>query len=253
MPRRSRRRSSRKLRKLDTRKLPLVKGKPRLGPCVATPSKFVAIGLNYVDHAKESGNPDPRTSGGLLQVADLHRRPQRQRRDAGGLDAHGLGSRARLRHRPHGARRRGQGRDEIRRRLLPDQRRLRARVPDEAQRNAVEQGQGLRHLRPDRSVARHDRRDEGPAGSRHVARRQRRAQAARQYAHHDLRRRAAGRRRVAVHDAASGRSGHHRNAARRRHGNEARAEVSQGGRRDDARHRRASASSGRRSWRRGKG
>jgi 2-keto-4-pentenoate hydratase/2-oxohepta-3-ene-1,7-dioic acid hydratase in catechol pathway len=48
-----------KLRKLDPRKLPLVKGRPRLGACVATPSKFVAIGLNYVDHAKESGNPIP--------------------------------------------------------------------------------------------------------------------------------------------------------------------------------------------------
>ena len=48
-----------KLRKLDVRKLPLVKGKPRLGPCVTTPPKFIAIGLNYVDHAKESGNPIP--------------------------------------------------------------------------------------------------------------------------------------------------------------------------------------------------
>ena len=48
-----------KLRKLDTKRLPLVKGKPRLGPCVATPSKFVAIGLNYVDHAKETGSPIP--------------------------------------------------------------------------------------------------------------------------------------------------------------------------------------------------
>ena len=48
-----------KLKKLDTKKLPLVKGKPRLGPCVATPSKFVAIGLNYVDHAKETGAPIP--------------------------------------------------------------------------------------------------------------------------------------------------------------------------------------------------
>ncbi|HXX86765.1 MAG TPA: fumarylacetoacetate hydrolase family protein [Casimicrobiaceae bacterium] len=48
-----------KLRKLDTQKLPLVKGKPRLGPCVATPPKFIAIGLNYADHAKESGNPIP--------------------------------------------------------------------------------------------------------------------------------------------------------------------------------------------------
>jgi 2-keto-4-pentenoate hydratase/2-oxohepta-3-ene-1,7-dioic acid hydratase in catechol pathway len=48
-----------KLRKLDPKKLPLVKGRPRLGPCVAAPPKFVAIGLNYVDHAKESGNPIP--------------------------------------------------------------------------------------------------------------------------------------------------------------------------------------------------
>ncbi|HEX7273149.1 MAG TPA: fumarylacetoacetate hydrolase family protein [Casimicrobiaceae bacterium] len=48
-----------KLRKLDPEKLPQVKGRSRLGPCIATPSKFVAIGLNYVDHAKESGNPIP--------------------------------------------------------------------------------------------------------------------------------------------------------------------------------------------------
>jgi 2-keto-4-pentenoate hydratase/2-oxohepta-3-ene-1,7-dioic acid hydratase in catechol pathway len=48
-----------KLRKLDPKKLPPVKGKQRLGACVATPSKFVAIGLNFIDHAKESGNPIP--------------------------------------------------------------------------------------------------------------------------------------------------------------------------------------------------
>jgi len=47
------------LRKLDTRRLPVVKGRPRLGACVATPSKFVAIGLNYTDHAKETGAPIP--------------------------------------------------------------------------------------------------------------------------------------------------------------------------------------------------
>jgi len=47
------------LAKLDATKLPLVKGRPRLGPCVATPSKFVAIGLNYIDHAKETGSPIP--------------------------------------------------------------------------------------------------------------------------------------------------------------------------------------------------
>ena len=47
------------LRKLDVRRLPVVKGRPRLGPCIATPSKFVAIGLNYSDHAKETGAPIP--------------------------------------------------------------------------------------------------------------------------------------------------------------------------------------------------
>jgi 2-keto-4-pentenoate hydratase/2-oxohepta-3-ene-1,7-dioic acid hydratase in catechol pathway len=47
------------LRKLDVRRLPVVKGRPRLGPCVATPQKFLAIGLNYIDHAKETGSPIP--------------------------------------------------------------------------------------------------------------------------------------------------------------------------------------------------
>jgi len=47
------------LAKLDPKKLPLVKGKPRLGSCVATPSKFIAIGLNFSDHARETGSPIP--------------------------------------------------------------------------------------------------------------------------------------------------------------------------------------------------
>jgi 2-keto-4-pentenoate hydratase/2-oxohepta-3-ene-1,7-dioic acid hydratase in catechol pathway len=49
-----------KLRKLDPNKLPLVKGNPRLGPPVSGVSKFVAIGLNYRDHAIESGAPIPK-------------------------------------------------------------------------------------------------------------------------------------------------------------------------------------------------
>ena len=47
------------LRKLDVRRLPAVKGRPRLGPCIATPSKFIAIGLNFTDHANETGSPIP--------------------------------------------------------------------------------------------------------------------------------------------------------------------------------------------------
>ena len=44
-----------KLRKLKLEKLPLVKGSPRIGSCIANPQKFIAIGLNYSDHAAESG------------------------------------------------------------------------------------------------------------------------------------------------------------------------------------------------------
>ena len=49
-----------KLRKLKTDKLPLVRGKPRMGCPIAGVPKFIAIGLNYADHAAESGAPIPK-------------------------------------------------------------------------------------------------------------------------------------------------------------------------------------------------
>lgn len=39
--------------------LPLVEGNPRLGPCISGVGKFLCIGLNYADHARESGMPLP--------------------------------------------------------------------------------------------------------------------------------------------------------------------------------------------------
>jgi 2,4-didehydro-3-deoxy-L-rhamnonate hydrolase len=48
-----------KLAAIDPASLPAVNGKPRLGPPVTGISKFVAIGLNYSDHAKETGNAIP--------------------------------------------------------------------------------------------------------------------------------------------------------------------------------------------------
>jgi 2-keto-4-pentenoate hydratase/2-oxohepta-3-ene-1,7-dioic acid hydratase in catechol pathway len=48
-----------KLQALDPASLPLVDGDPRLGPCVGNIGKFVCIGLNYSDHAAESGVPVP--------------------------------------------------------------------------------------------------------------------------------------------------------------------------------------------------
>src|SRR5262245_43627737 len=49
-----------KLARLKTDKLPLVRGKPRMGCPVAGIGKFIAIGLNYSDHAKEAGMPIPK-------------------------------------------------------------------------------------------------------------------------------------------------------------------------------------------------
>lgn len=47
------------LRRLDPAALPLVVDPVRLGPCVAGVGNFIAVGLNYADHARESGLPIP--------------------------------------------------------------------------------------------------------------------------------------------------------------------------------------------------
>jgi 2-keto-4-pentenoate hydratase/2-oxohepta-3-ene-1,7-dioic acid hydratase in catechol pathway len=44
-----------KLKGIDPSSLPVVSGNPRLGPCVGSVGKFICIGLNYSDHAAESG------------------------------------------------------------------------------------------------------------------------------------------------------------------------------------------------------
>ena len=45
---------------LDLASLPKVDGNPRIGACVARPVNFVCIGLNFADHAAETGNPIPK-------------------------------------------------------------------------------------------------------------------------------------------------------------------------------------------------
>ena len=49
----------RRLRAVKSARLPLVKGKPRLGCPLAGIGKIVCIGLNYTDHAAEVGRPLP--------------------------------------------------------------------------------------------------------------------------------------------------------------------------------------------------
>lgn len=48
-----------KIAKAKWDKLPLVKGRPRLGACVGDVGNFIAVGLNYADHAAETGAAIP--------------------------------------------------------------------------------------------------------------------------------------------------------------------------------------------------
>lgn len=48
-----------RLRTLDPESLPLIEGDPRIGACVGRVGKFICIGLNYSDHAAETGATVP--------------------------------------------------------------------------------------------------------------------------------------------------------------------------------------------------
>ncbi|MEP4197752.1 MAG: fumarylacetoacetate hydrolase family protein [Aliishimia sp.] len=48
------------LRAIDVSSLPAVPGSPRIGACVGNIGKFMCIGLNFKDHAIETGNPFPK-------------------------------------------------------------------------------------------------------------------------------------------------------------------------------------------------
>src|ERR687887_254999 len=49
-----------RIKKTDVSKLPMVKAGTRLGPCVGGTRHFIAIGLNYADHAAETGAQIPK-------------------------------------------------------------------------------------------------------------------------------------------------------------------------------------------------
>ncbi len=48
-----------RLSRIDPASLPVVTGNPRIGPCVHGTGKFICIGLNYSDHAAETGATVP--------------------------------------------------------------------------------------------------------------------------------------------------------------------------------------------------
>jgi 2-keto-4-pentenoate hydratase/2-oxohepta-3-ene-1,7-dioic acid hydratase in catechol pathway len=49
-----------KLRNFNIEELPVVRGQGRIGPCVGKVGNFIAIGLNYADHAAEAGMELPK-------------------------------------------------------------------------------------------------------------------------------------------------------------------------------------------------
>lgn len=49
----------RKVAALDVNQLPIVPGTPRIGACIRRPGNFIAVGLNYVQHAIETNAPIP--------------------------------------------------------------------------------------------------------------------------------------------------------------------------------------------------
>ena len=48
-----------KVRSIDLKKLPEISKNTRIGACVSNPEKFIGIGLNYSDHAEETGMKPP--------------------------------------------------------------------------------------------------------------------------------------------------------------------------------------------------
>ena len=48
-----------KLQSVDLSSLPELSSSERIGSCISKPGKFIGIGLNFSDHAKESGQPVP--------------------------------------------------------------------------------------------------------------------------------------------------------------------------------------------------
>ena len=147
-----------RLRKLDPASLPLVSGTPRLGPCLTQIPKIVCVGLNYTDHAKETGAAIPKEPILFMKATSSLSGPNDDVMLPKGSEKTDwevelgivIGSLAR-----HVSQ--SDARKHVR--LLRRQRRLRARLPDRARR-PVDQGQERRHVLPDGALAGHRRRGE---------------------------------------------------------------------------------------------
>jgi 2-keto-4-pentenoate hydratase/2-oxohepta-3-ene-1,7-dioic acid hydratase in catechol pathway len=64
-----------KLQNVDLSSLPELSSSERIGSCVTKPGKFVAIGLNYSDHAAETGAEVPSEPIMFYESYQLYSRP----------------------------------------------------------------------------------------------------------------------------------------------------------------------------------
>ena len=128
---------------------------------VLRPPKFLAIGLNYADHVAESGLEAPPFPIFFNKQSTCVTGPTRPDPPAARLAAPRLRGRARLRDRPALPPRAARARARGDRRLPRRERRERARLA--APHADHDDGQVVRHARPDRPVARHARRGRRPA------------------------------------------------------------------------------------------
>ena len=67
-----------KIKKANLKRMKPVSGKPRLGPCIGNVGNFIAIGLNYSDHAAEAGMPIPKEPMIFNKAHELHQRAERR-------------------------------------------------------------------------------------------------------------------------------------------------------------------------------
>ncbi len=144
--------------RLASRSLLFPRDAVKLMAPVPDPSKVIAIGLNYRDHAREQGAPIPEKPDHLRQVPDVRHRPRRRDHLGSGADAAG-----RLRGGAGGHHRQDSAESErgrctlLRRRLHLRQRRQRPRPP--VRRPAVGAREESRHLLSAGPVAGHAGRD----------------------------------------------------------------------------------------------
>ena len=124
--------------------------------CAAIRGSAPASAMSAISSPSASTTPttrrkpaaDPERADHLQQGADLHLRPERRRDDPEGIDQARLGSRARRRDRLARPLSRQEERDGRGRRLLPLQRRVRARLPDRALGGQWTKGKGCETFGP---------------------------------------------------------------------------------------------------------